>query len=150
MIDSSEILAAYPVPPHIMAAASACRYDLLHGPSYSLIPTAGIEAFTVDHYASFAADLDAESGAVTETYCGPVGDALRDFIADLPGAVYVDESGYVIGEREPEGEYLGPDYEPCSAYDDGAEYHDPEPYYKVTQRDVVAALFGAVIAREFN
>jgi hypothetical protein len=148
--DIDSIRSAYPVAPHIAAAALAVRYDLLHGPSYSLIPAAGITAFNADSFASFASDLDGAAGSITETYSGPVGDALRDFIGDLPGALYVDESGYLIGEREPDGEWLNADGEPCGPYDDGAEWQESESYYVLDSRELVAALFGETIAREFR
>lgn len=149
--DLAESVRAYiAVPPHIAAAAAACRYDLLHGPSYSLIPTAGIESFNLDSFASFASDLDSAAGAVTETYTGPIGDALRAFLADMPGTLYADQDGAVIGESEPDGEWIGLDGEPCDSDDDGAEWFQPESCYQVASRDIVTALFGPTIAREFS
>lgn len=133
---------AITVPPHIAAAANACRYDLLHGPSYSLIPAAGIEAFNNDSFATFASDLDATAGTVTETYSGPVGDALREFLANVP-TLYVTDDGYA-SECEPAMEPF-PD-----ADDVDAEWFEPEPYYQVDSSDVAGLLFGETIGREFR
>lgn len=137
-LDLDEIRDAYPVPAHIEACARAVRYDLMHGPSYSLIPHAGIAAFTADHFAAFASDLDETQGAITETYSGPVADALADFMRDLPSTLYVGESGYLLGESEPE------------PWTDGEEWFEPETYCALSSREIVAALFGDFLAREFS
>ena len=133
---------AISVPPHIAAAANACAYDLLHGPSYSLIPHAGIEAFNADSFASFASDLDESEGLITETYTGPVGEALRDFLANVP-TLYVTEDGYA-SESEPA-------MEPFPDSDDvDADWFEPEPYYQVDSSSVASLLFGETIGREFR
>lgn len=137
-IDFSEVRNAYPVPAHIEACARAIAYDLWHGPSYSLIPHEGIEAFTSDHFAAFASDLDETQGSITETYSGPVADALADFMRDLPSTLYVDESGYLLGESEPE------------PWTDGEGWFEPEPCYVLSSREIVAALFGDFLAKEFS
>lgn len=144
-IDAESLALAIPVPPHIAACAAAVRYDLLHGPAYACVPAAGIEAFTVDHFATFAADLSECEGEVSEVYSGPVADALRAFIDAMPGTLYCDESGYVMGDSEPEGEWLEPDEE-----DGEPEWHEPEPYYAVSGSDLVAAVFGSTIGKEFR
>jgi hypothetical protein len=144
----SAISDAISVPDHIRAAANAVAYDLLHGPSYSLIPKAGIESFDCDCFATFAQDLDESEGEITETYCGPVADALRAFIDDLP-TLYVDESGYA-SEIEPEGYYVDLDGEECDSDVDGAEYVEPGPYYLVDSSSLVESLFGQTIARHFR
>lgn len=141
------------IPPYLEACADAVRYDLLYGPSFSRIPAAGVEAFTADDFATFASDLELEEGdTLTETYVGPVADALASFIDALPSTLYVDaESGCVIGVREPEGEWLhGDTMEPCEPDDEGAEYFEPCEYYALEGRDIVAALFGRTIAHEFR
>ena len=135
------------VPPHIDACASAVRYDLLHGPAWAAVPPAGIEAFTADHFATFREDLEdleAEGCAVSEVYAGPVAQALRDFIDDLP-TLYVDEVGFA-SEYEPQG-YWDEDPEDL---DNEMSWVDPEPYYEVSGADLVSALFGPTIAREFR
>jgi len=137
-LDLNEVRAAYPVPAYIEACARAVRYDLMHGPSFSLIPAAGIEAFTADHFATFASDLDETQGTITETYSGPVADVLADFMRDLPSTLYVDESGYLLGESEPE------------PWTDGEEWFEPEPCYVLSSQEIVAALFGDFLAKEFS
>jgi len=139
------------IPPHIAACASACRYDLYHGPCFSRVPPEGIEAFTVDHYATFASDLEDLPGETTETYVGPVGDALRGFLDGLPSKLFVDAEAGCILEREPEGEYLNAKtMEPCDSDAEGAEYFEPGEYYELDHGDIVEALFGKTIAREFS
>lgn len=141
MRDFSEALEqAFPVPAHIAACASAIRYDLYHGPCFSCVPAEGIEAFTIDHYASDASDLADIDGTISETYVGPVADALRSFIDDLPSEVWVDVQCDCVCTSEPEAfEEDGEWYEPC--WDD---------YYHLDRSDIVAGLFGKTIAREFN
>lgn len=137
-VDAESLAAFIPVPAHIHACASAVRYDLLHGPAFARVPTSGIEAFTVDHFATFAEDLEECDGAISEVYSGPVADALREFIDAMPSAIYCDDSGYVIGDSVPEGEEI-----------DG-EWYEPEPYYILDGREIVSAIFGKTIASEFD
>lgn len=140
------------VPSHILACASACRYDLYHGPCYSRLPAQGIEAFTVDDYATFASDLEPdlqEGDTIAETYTGPIGDALRAYIESLPSELYVDWSGYA-SEYEPEGEWIDAEGEPCDADTEGAEWVEPEAYYLCRRSDIVAAIFGDFMAKEFS
>lgn len=141
------------VPPHIMACAQAINYDLLHGPSWSAIPKEGITAFTADHFATLRCDLEdleAEGATICETYTGPVADALRDFIRDLPTLYIEDDSGCVT-DCEPEGEWINEEtFEPCDRYDEGAEYQEPLFHYTAQTEDIVHALFSGVIAQEFD
>jgi hypothetical protein len=51
---------------------------------------------------------------------------------------YVDDESGCVSESEPEGEEF-----------DG-EWLDPCPYWAVEGRDLVEAIFGRTIAREFN
>lgn len=141
----------FTVPDHIRACANSCRYDLLYGPTRSRIPAAGIESYTDDDIATYADDLELSEGDTeTETYTGPVGDALRQFIEELPPALYLDEDGF-IQESEPQGEYLNSEtMEPCESDDDNAEYFEPTGYYALQHSDIVEALFGATISREFR
>lgn len=139
-------------PAHILACASACRYDLYHGPTFSRLPAQGVEAFTVDDYATFASDLElilGEGDTITETYCGPIGDALRAYIETLPSELYVDWSGYAT-DCEPQGEYLDAEGEPCDGDAEGAEWCEPEGYTLCDQRDIIAAIFGDFMAKEFS
>lgn len=139
------------VPAHIAACASACRYDLLYGPSFARIPPAGIEAFTVDDYATFRADLEDSEGEITETYVGPIGDALREFIDSLPSQLFYDPDCEDVMTSEPEGEYLdGETLEPCDSDAEGAQYFEPSEYYELGRHEIVQALFGETIAKEFR
>lgn len=128
-------------PEHIKACAAAVRYDLLYGPAWAAIPPAGIEAFTVDMFATYFDDLEQlkeEGHTVEEVYTGRVGDALREYIENLPGELYYDADAGDVMASEPEGEEI-----------DG-EWYEPAPYYALSARDVVEALFGKTIATEFN
>lgn len=142
------------VPPHVRACAGACQYDLLYGPSWSAIPSSGIEAFTADHLATYRADLEdmeSDGATLTETYVGPVGEALRAFLEVLPSTLYVDDDCGICMESEPEGEFIdGETFEPCDESDEGAIYCEPSPFYALDGREIVEALFGRTIAREFN
>jgi hypothetical protein len=128
------------VPAHIQACASAIRYDLWHGPTFSRIPQGDITKFTIDDYSSEYSLLEEdrkEGDVIEETYIGAVAQALREYIDTLPSTVYVDEYGYVSG-HEPEGEY------------DGDEYIEPVPYRALDRSDIVEIVFGKTIAKEFN
>ena len=134
----------FSAPPHIEACASAVRYDLLHGPTWAVIPEGGIEAFTQDDFATFASDLEGEAH---EVYTGPIAAALRDWIDDL-SIVYVSEDDVMTGE--PQGEWLDADFEPCDSDAEGAQWFEPDPYYVCGPRDIARALFGDTIADEFR
>jgi hypothetical protein len=165
------IVEAYPVPEHIAACASAIRYDLMHGPSWSLIPKGEIENFNVDCYATLredvAEDCDTAAGdIVTETYTGPVADALRAFIDDLPSELWIDTDCGFAGTSEPEGEWITPEDAGCEFDDETGKYDTAgyetdstgnvyiEPYtecvYHVDGSDIIRALFGKTIANEFH
>lgn len=140
---SSEIEKAYPVPAHVQACASAIRYDLMHGPSYSAIPSEGMEKFTIDHYATFADDLaDIEGATIEETYVGQVAETLRTFIESLPSELWYDDDCECLMDSEPEGEQD----------EETGEWIEPymDQTYYVGKEDIVQALFGKTIAREFN
>ena len=143
------------IPPHVQACASAIRYDLMHGPSWSLIPQGNIELFTADHYATFREDLEEEiqeldGDILEETYVGIVAQTLRDYIDGLPCALYVEENSGFVSNCEPEGEWLNEDYEPCDSDDEGAQWFEPEQYYTVERKNIVESIFGRTIAREFS
>lgn len=135
--------ALYPVPAYIAACAGAVRHDLLYGPCFAAVPKEGIEAFTEDHYATLYEDLvDVPNAAIEEVYVGRVAEALRAFINDLPADLWFDADCGCIMESEPE-----------AWFDDEAEEW-VEPYteatYKLDWDDIVKALFGKTIAREFS
>jgi hypothetical protein len=141
--DQKQAIAQYiNAPKYIYACADAIRYDLMHGPCWSLIPQGIIENFTVDHVATFYDDLvDAiiEGDVVEETYTGIVADTLRQYIDELPCELYIECDTDCVMDSEPQGyldEELGEDIEPM-------------PYYIVTHKSIVEAVFGSTIAKEF-
>lgn len=143
--DKEEIRKHFKIPPHIEACASAIRYDLLHGPSWSRIPGGNIEKFTVDHYATFYADLEEdkrEGDVIEETYVGTVAKTLKGFLDDLPSESYYNTFGGEFSEKEPEGEQE----------EETGDYIEPnwDDWYKLDHRDLVEILFGKTIAREFR
>jgi len=142
----------FEVPPHIEACANAIRYDLTHGPTWARIPARGMTCFTDDDYATFPEDLDdrMEPGDTkAETYCSLVADTLRDWL-DSFTVCYVDADGEYLGGREPQGEYLDEDGEPCEDDAESATYYAPYPYYECGPLDITRALFGDTIANEFR
>lgn len=149
------VQAAIDVPDYIRACANSCYYDLMHGPSWSRIPQGDITKFNDDCLATYREDLDdeAESGdLVTETYTGPVGDALRAFLGDLPSRAWVDADCDCYMTREPEAEFISDD--DGDSENDGERGFWQEPHwesiYQLDRSDIVAALFGPTIAREFH
>jgi hypothetical protein len=134
----------FTVPPHIEACSRAICYDLLFGPSWSLIPSNDITKYNADCLATFRADLEddfEEGDVIEETYVGQVAQALRDFIDSLPSEIYYDKQLGEVLDKEPEG------YE-----DEDGEYYEPDwdDYYKLDSADIVEVLFGKTIAREFK
>ena len=128
------------VPAHVAACASAVRYDLMHGPAWARVPSAGIEAFTADHFATYAEDLEDVEGELVQVWDSAISDTLRAFIDGLP-TLYAGEDGYV-SEYEPQGEWLeGEDGEED-------EWIEPEVYAELDRRTIVHALFGDTIAKE--
>lgn len=135
-------------PAHIQACANAVLYDLMHGPSWSLIPGGDVTRFNDDCLSLLREDLEdaMEPGDVLEqTYTGTVANTLREFIDELD-TLYCDEDGFVSESEpqfEPNPDYTGDDDE-CEP-----EYFEPVPYYAVSGRDLIEALFGRTLAREF-
>ena len=130
------------VPAHIKACASAIAYDLLHGPSWSIVRGGDITQFTEDDFAAYAEDLEGPESEISETYSGPVAEALRQFIDDLPGDLYYESWSGCILNSEPEGyqdedtgEWIEPDY---------------SDYLQISGEDITQALFGKTIAHEFR
>lgn len=121
------------IPAHVRIAAGACAADLMHGPRFAREPKDGWEKLTEDDVSPIASDLD---GKVTQVYQGPVGDLLRDFIAELP-TLYIDEDD-CIHTSEPE------------SYELDGEMMDPASYCELASTSVVEALFGTTIAHEFR
>lgn len=133
---TTAIREAVPVPAHVRAAAEACAADLLHGPQYAAMPKeGGWESFGEDDWTQIPSDLE---GDVTPVYTGPVGDMLRAFIADLPSTMYADEDQEEAFADEPQAEEV-----------DG-ETFEPAPYYEIGSSQIVEALFGVTISREFR
>ena len=135
---------SFPIPPHVAAASRALKYDLLHGPSWSLIPRGDIKNFTADCFAAYPDSLEKieDSDVIEETCCGLVGDCLREFIDTLPTEIWFDCCAEYLMESEPE------------IYFDEIAQEWVEPFWdeimRLTRRDLVAALFGEFLAREFN
>lgn len=148
------------IPSHVATCAGMCAYDLMHGPSFAKVPPAGIEAIDPDCQATYAADLEDVEGEITEVYSGPVGEALRAFLADLPSALYVDEDCGGVSEREPEpeGYWIDSEGEMHDSLDEeeaealGATWHeyDMSGFWQIDRSGIVLILFGETIARHFN
>lgn len=168
---SKAIQEAYPVPGHIQAIANAVRYDLLHGPSWLLVPDGDVTKVRHDCMATLRDDLNDdsdvnESDLIEETYTGIAAQALRDYIDDLPSTVYVDTDCGFVSDREPEGQWISPDdlgldpYDPDEDDKQGYEWNSDysmvwdEPCmdntYHCDRSDIIEALFGRTIAREFR
>jgi hypothetical protein len=127
---------AVTVPAYIREAATACAADLLGGPQFARKPESGSwDDFGEDDWGPLAEDLD---GEISQVYTGPVGKMLRDFIQELPSSLYADEDQDSVMTDEPQGEEV-----------DG-EWYEPGPYYEIGSREIVEALFGETIAREFR
>ncbi len=128
------------IPPHIARCADAVRADLMRGPMVALIPGGDVLRFADYTNSELLGDLEDEaelSDVIELVYSGRVGDALRDFISDLPSCLYVCDDSGCVSEHEPEGEEF-----------DG-EWCEPEPYSVVSGRGIVRALFGSTIAEHF-
>lgn len=127
---------AVEVPAHVREAAAACASDLLNGLRYARMPASGSWTdFGEDDWSALPDDLE---GKVTSVYSGPVGDMLRGFIADLPSTLYADEDQEFVSTDEPQGEEV-----------DG-EWIEASPYVEIGSGQIVEALFGDTIAREFR
>lgn len=133
----SAIRDAIVVPSHVKEAATACATDLMHGPQYCIRPKSGDwKDFTEEHWAPLASDL--EGGPVLSVYSGPVGGMLRDFISELPSTMYADEDQEHVSSEEPVGE------------DVDGEWIDAGAYCEIEHREIIEALFGSTISREFR
>lgn len=128
------IRSAVNVPDHIKQAAYACASDLMNGPAYSQKPESGNwEDFEEDDWGHVPSDFENP----ISVYAGPVGEMLRDFINEIP-TLYTNQDQDDVFENAPQGEEI-----------DG-EWCEPEPYFEVSSDQVIEALFGKTIAKEFN
>lgn len=137
------IEAMFVVPAHIKACASAIRYDLMHGPCWSIIPGGEIEKFTIDCYASSREDLEEEAkpgDIICETYSGPVYDELLQYWEALPRELFYDADCGVLLDKCPEPK--------MEEEDNGDLFY--ESIYSVSVDDIRQALFGKTLAREFG
>lgn len=142
-INTEPVAAFIEVPAHIRAIANAVAYDLLHGPSYLLLPGGEITNVNDDCVATFRDDLDADEAAgdlVEETYVGKAAIALRGFLDEMPTQLWLDTESDCVQDTAPEGEEV--DGEWC------------EPFYEdfvlFERREIIEAVFGSTIAREFH
>lgn len=142
---NKDIRKHFEVPAYIQACSSAIYYDLMHGPSWCLIPEKDITKFNADCYATYRNDLEdefKEGDVLEETYTGLVAAALRGYIDGLPSVIWYDQQSGEVLDTEPEG-YKDEDTD---------EWVEPEwsDYYRLEGRDIVKVLFGDTIAREFK
>ena len=143
--DKNEIREHFKIPDYIENCARAIRYDLLYGPSWSLIPKGAIQLFTsTDMFAQLREDMELDKQAgddIEETYTGKVAKALRNYLDDLPSESYYDTFA---------GEYLKS--KPKGFQDDDGTWVEPnlDDLCKLESRDLVEILFGKTIAREFR
>ncbi len=154
------------MPAHIDCCAAAVRYDLMYGPAWAYIPPEGVEEFTLDDFATFREDLEDQvqpDGRIEPVYTGAAGNALRAFIDGLPSVLYYEEDSGYVGDHEPQGEWVDTgdawdeheghyDSDDQRESKDGTleEWCDPPSYRELDARDIVRALFGDIIAREFH
>lgn len=160
------------VPEYVKSCANAIRYDILHGPSWSLIPSGDITKFDDDCLATYYDDLanEAEHGdIICQTYGGVVSDTLREFIDNLPSELWIDTPCDFVTETEPDqfedceecngtGETNGLDCEECGGSGehnceecDGTGYVsvDLSDWYYMERKKIVECLFGKTLAKEF-
>lgn len=126
-------------PEMLQKIAGAVCYDLLHGPTYVVAPDGDWSKWTPDHHATFSGDLE-EYGRPVSTYTSELANHLRSYIRDMPGTLYVDIDAECVTDQEPEGE----------TDEETGEWYEPQPYYKLETSDIVEAVFGKTIAREFD
>jgi hypothetical protein len=123
---------AVPVPAHIKIAAMACASDLLHGPCYVQKPKSGKwEDISEDDWSHIPADLE---GEISQVYGGELGNALRDFINEIP-TLYTDEDKESVF------------FSPLDSEEEGIE---EDPVFELERKQIVEALFGKVISKEFH
>jgi len=157
---------AIPVPDYIAACASAIHEDIMIGPSVTVVRYGNIENLTEDDTYS---DMDPpddidnycpECGDVlTETYTGIVGATLRAFIENLPNQAWADYDSGEYMDKEPSAWFDpdadNPNYDPDDEESEESEFGvwvDPwwDDIISLDDSDIVQALFGRTIAREFR
>jgi hypothetical protein len=146
-------IAAYvDVPPHIHVAANVVRYDLLYGPSWIRVPQGSVELINDDCLATYRDDLVDDMGdgdILEEAYTGLVSAALRDFIDSLPSMLYVDTDSYCVSEFEPDSHWDTGEVDEDTG-ESIWEEQDLSSWYRADRGDIVCAIFGKTIEREFK
>ena len=154
------------IPDYVQACADAVCYDLMYGPAYARIPYGNIENFTRDDYTTIYEDVEEDcvpecGDRIESVYTGSVGQALRDFIEDLPTECWVDTDWDDYMTREPES-YEFIDGDESEAEERGYELTthngamgywqeiDLSSVYHLDRAEIVESLFGKVISREFR
>jgi hypothetical protein len=66
---------------------------------------------------------------------------VSDWLDDNASTLYVCLDSGIVSDKEPEGEWLDEDGEPCDSDAEGAIYSEPMPYAEVSRDDIVAILF---------
>ena len=156
------------IPDYVQACADAVCYDLMYGPTYARIPYGNIENFTRDDYATIYEDTEEDcvpecGDRIESVYTGSVGQALRDFIEDLPSECWVDTDCDCYMTREPDShEFIESDIseEDCAAFGVELTTHNGvtgywqecnmESVYHLDRAEIVESLFGKIISREFR
>ena len=132
------------VPCYILECAEAIHSDLMYGPKRSIIPKGDITLFDGNTYdCTQRPEDDLEEGDIlVETYTDLVGNTLREYIDGLPRELWVDSCADEILDSEPEG------WED----EETGEWIEPfwEDYWRLGTHEIVEALFGPTIAKEFN
>lgn len=140
---------------HARILANHVRYDLLHGPAFTLLPQGNIGFVTDDCLFSLYDDAEEEASPgdkIVETYA-EVADALRAFFDSLPSTLYVDTDSGFATEHEPESQWsetVTQEDEEGNEYEEEVWYdNDMSIWHECDRRDIIRALFGDVIVREF-
>lgn len=153
--DRQTIYDHFKVPAHISNCASAIRWDLLYGPTWSRIPKGDITKYDGEQghcLFDLRGDLDevAEEGdTIEQTYTGVVAKTLRDYIDELPSESWFDTFAGCYEELEPQGELVEIETDAGDFIEKRIE-PNWEDYIKLSHRDLVSILFGATIADEFK
>ncbi len=136
------------VPARIHDIANVITKDLLTGTRY--LPEDSDDPDEVVDYTSLEPDKK-----YVPVFTSALAQELKDFIDDLPTIYYLPDSGEYT-EFEPEETYdeceeCDGDGEDCPHCDGTGEiWHEPEPYRELRRTEVVAMIFGSVIAEHFK
>lgn len=120
--DESAIREAFPMPDSVRAHARAANWDLHYGP------------LGRNHWREDTGNPDAPDYDWCESR-----EVLADWIDDI-GTVYYEPDSGCIMDREPEGEWIDADGNPCDSDAEGAEWCEPCPYYELTGADIADAF----------